>query len=1042
MAIKTISATYSIGYTIATNYTGVDVTAGGSIGGSGLFAADYLTLTNLGAIDGTETYGVDLSAGGDVTNGSASETTALIEGVTSAIFDATSVTNYGTIEATGAAGIGIVLDGAGTVTNFGTIIGTGEAVDFGSSSDVLVAEAGSHFVGMIRGGDGELEIDSGGGVLTGLGSTGTFSGSASGTFSGFGSYVLAGAGEWTITGYNTLAYGEALVADGTLDNTGSIFTKVSLGLGATLINQAGATIATGPEGVESAGAATVANFGLIEGTYKAIDSSLTIIGIGVLIRGEGDVTNSGTIIGGVFADGGEVTNGGIGDYTALIEGWSGVQSGSYGVNVDNFGTIDATGVYGVITSGDVINGSNSDTSALIESDFYGVRIIGSTLTNYGTIDDPNSARNCVYVLSAGDVVNGSPTDKTALIVGDVDFGRATGTLLNYGTITGGVNVYNAGIINGSKADKTALIRGPEYAVNVGSQSKFINYGTIEGENAAVEMPQGTLTNEASGLLIGQKGIRVGLSSTVVNYGTVDGTGGTAVQFLSAGDVLLAEGGSKFIGSLIGDSGTLELLSGSSAGTIDGMSGFTAVTFAADASWVFDGSNTVAPGLQIEAGTVEVAGTLEGATYAIEFIGNAADRLTIDPGAVFVGKVVGGGEQSVLELAAADSAGTLSGLGVRYLDFGTIAVDAGASWDLTGAANTIESGTTLVNSGTFIDLGTLAVAAGASLTNDGVFEVNGGSLILEGGFSGSGIIALSNGGTVDATDSITGVTLDFTGLGRLDLAQSGGYGGVSIEGFGVGDVIDLTNITYQPGDTVTYRSEHLYLYSSAHALLAEIAVTEGADVTGFEVTGGVGSGTEIEAFCFMAGTLIGTPEGEVEVEALRIGDLVTTANGGAAPIRWIGRQTVATRFGDALRILPIRIEAGAIADNLPVRDLLCSPDHAVLIDGVLVQAGALVNFMTITRETNVPETFVYYHIELDGHDLILAEGLPAETFVDNVDRLAFDNWQEHLALFPEGKTVVELPQPRAKAHRQVPAAVRERLRTRAAQMKPGGFASVA
>jgi hypothetical protein len=86
---------------------------------------------------------------------------------------------------------------------------------------------------------------------------------------------------------------------------------------------------------------------------------------------------------------------------------------------------------------------------------------------------------------------------------------------------------------------------------------------------------------------------------------------------------------------------------------------------------------------------------------------------------------------------------------------------------------------------------------------------------------------------------------------------------------------------------------------------------------------------------------------------------------------------------------------------------------------------------------VPETFTYYHVELNDHSLILAENTPAETFVDNVDRLAFDNWREHEALYPDGEQIVEMMSPRAKAHRQVPRAIRERLSMRAARdvMRP-------
>ena len=99
--------------------------------------------------------------------------------------------------------------------------------------------------------------------------------------------------------------------------------------------------------------------------------------------------------------------------------------------------------------------------------------------------------------------------------------------------------------------------------------------------------------------------------------------------------------------------------------------------------------------------------------------------------------------------------------------------------------------------------------------------------------------------------------------------------------------------------------------------------------------------------------------------------------------------------------------------------------------MLIQAGALVNGTSIVRETDVPQIFTYYHVELDDHSLILAEDTPAETFVDNIGRLAFDNWEEHEALYPEGKPIVEMAYPRAKAHRQVPRAIREKLGQRAA-----------
>lgn len=230
----------------------------------------------------------------------------------------------------------------------------------------------------------------------------------------------------------------------------------------------------------------------------------------------------------------------------------------------------------------------------------------------------------------------------------------------------------------------------------------------------------------------------------------------------------------------------------------------------------------------------------------------------------------------------------------------------------------------------------------------------------------------------------------------------------------------------------------YATPSATAWTAEtysFTATGSSETVSFAVTDTAGDHTVgINAvtlvICFAAGTKIATPEGERAVETLQRGDLVQTLGGRAMPVTWLGRQTVSTRFANPQRVLPIRIRAGALGDNVPCRDLLVSPDHALLVDDVLIQAAALVNGTSIERETNVPETFVYYHVEVDDHSLIFAENTPAETFVDNVDRLHFDNWAEHEAFYPNGKVINELPHPRAKSYRQVPLHIRESLAERA------------
>ena len=185
-------------------------------------------------------------------------------------------------------------------------------------------------------------------------------------------------------------------------------------------------------------------------------------------------------------------------------------------------------------------------------------------------------------------------------------------------------------------------------------------------------------------------------------------------------------------------------------------------------------------------------------------------------------------------------------------------------------------------------------------------------------------------------------------------------------------------------------------------------------------------------CFLAGTMIRCPEGERAVETLAIGDLILTMNGRTVPVKWIGRQTVVALFGLPEGRRPVCIAAGALGENLPNRDLRLTSDHALLIDDVLVHAGALVNGSTIRRIPNAElGRFTVFHIETENHEVILAEGTPAETFVDNVSRRRFDNYAEYAALYGnEDGANEELPQPRAMSSRQVPLAIRSAIAQRA------------
>jgi len=183
-------------------------------------------------------------------------------------------------------------------------------------------------------------------------------------------------------------------------------------------------------------------------------------------------------------------------------------------------------------------------------------------------------------------------------------------------------------------------------------------------------------------------------------------------------------------------------------------------------------------------------------------------------------------------------------------------------------------------------------------------------------------------------------------------------------------------------------------------------------------------TYVTVPCFLEGTLIRTPAGERPVEALRRGDLVVTADGTTKAVKWIGHRSYEAEFGASEAFVrPVVFKAGSLGGGLPVRDLKVSPQHGMLVDGVMVPAAALVNGVSILRDAN-PGDVTYFHIELDGHEAVFAEGALSETFVDHDSRAMFDNADEFGMLFGTAATR-PVEQPRLEEGFRL-AAIRRRL----------------
>jgi hypothetical protein len=249
-----------------------------------------------------------------------------------------------------------------------------------------------------------------------------------------------------------------------------------------------------------------------------------------------------------------------------------------------------------------------------------------------------------------------------------------------------------------------------------------------------------------------------------------------------------------------------------------------------------------------------------------------------------------------------------------------------------------------------------------------------------------------------------------------------------------DESETPTLGLNDGATATFDSEGadgdslVFDYSVGSAdQTSDLAITS-VDLNGIELTDAAGYNADFASIldtpldvavnedtqpCYCPGTLIMTDKGDVPVEALTIGDQVLTHAGELRPIKWIGRRSYGSRFVMGRKdILPVRIKAGALGrdasgESLPRRDLWISPHHAMYLDGVLIEAKDLLNGVSIVQTEQVEAEqaceVTYIHIELDSHDVILAEGAWSETFLDENNRGMFHNAGDYQALYPQPQT---------------------------------------
>ncbi|GBR67975.1 Hint domain-containing protein [Gluconobacter kanchanaburiensis] len=268
---------------------------------------------------------------------------------------------------------------------------------------------------------------------------------------------------------------------------------------------------------------------------------------------------------------------------------------------------------------------------------------------------------------------------------------------------------------------------------------------------------------------------------------------------------------------------------------------------------------------------------------------------------------------------------------------------------------------------------------ATVSSGGMVIAHSGAILSDISVSSGGVLQLDSGVSLENPVTIqTSAALVFT-----DISPSGG----------------TVRATVIPDEDGT--SGRLEVFSGT-TMVKDIAIQ--GDFTSPLYFTQAASGNYLEMGfgtpCYCPGTLIATPDGERPVENLEIGDAILTANGKIRTVHWIGRRAYDPLFAYGNRdILPVLIRAGALEEGLPRRDLMVSPLHAMFIDGFLIPALHLVNGTSILQILR-PETIRYIHVELESHDLLLAEGAPSESFLDDGSRGMFHNADDYAALYPD------------------------------------------
>jgi hypothetical protein len=628
---------------------------------------------------------------------------------------------------------------------------------------------------------------------------------------------------------------------------------------------------------------------------------------------------------------------------------------------------------GSLTPGPTLTLSAASQAAL-NTLLAGLTSGGDTLTaasNSGILAGLNAS--APIVIETAGTISGfapAPTDEqTALFTGST----ASAALETLAAAPGAVIVSDA--MDFADVLQAAGINGTALTADGGGSAIFDAGAEVTlGGNAVIgdALGPGTLGIITTNFTIGTPGA----SANLVLGGNSAATG-SAVQLTGAltdnGDVLLGQAAPAFLNL----SGTLA----AAATTIGAAGTLTAIGNAKASFGVLVDSGTLAltDAVQASAQQLLLAGQLNLSGNA--GLGGLSSAVIADGGTLTVGQ------------GATLNANAMEALGGAVLDQGSLLVAGNllAADSITLAGGLLQAASVTLSGGAVLSGPGMLAANGAAekiALAGGDILASGGTLTLDGNvtISSASGIAIAGSSALELRQA-TGGEILFTGSDAILTIENPAAESSAVSGMLAGDAVDLRDVApslvSDVNGTIATEAGGGFALNTAPGQPPISIVPDG--------TGGTLLTLGAEMVYFAQRTRLLTPNGYVLVEAFKPGDPIITRLGVRRAVRWIGRRRMEAGLKPRQDMRPVVVLPGALGPLRPGKPVRLSPSHAVFVNGVLVPVMHLVNGATILREMT-QGAVTYFHIELDRHDILMAEGLEVESYLDTGNRGEFHHEQ--------------------------------------------------